>query len=419
VAAISTMAGVVPPSPQPTDAKRLLFNHEPGRFARIAIRNAVLGLVTLGLYRFWGKTQVRRHLWSHVSLAGEPFEYLGTGKELFLGFLVALAVLLPIFFARSLADLFLVGRDEDLAWAIDGIFLLGIYFLIQVAVYRARRYRLSRTMWRGVRAGQTGSAWRYGLAALGYGLLTVVTLGLAYPVLRLRLFGLRMNHTWFGDRRFSFVGRARSVLRPWLVAWGTAVLFIGLFAVLVGNLPEAGETDAASPVKPNVYVIGALAVAGVAAVPLLLVLYVGYRAAEFRYCVRETRFEGLRFRSELTARRIIWIHLSFLLAVLGLFLATGMIIGGGLWALGLAAADAATAEGMPAIAWVVIVPAGLFLLIGLSVLKPVLVMHPLARRLCATLSATGEVDFEAIAQSDRAAPGRGEGLADMLDVGSF
>ena len=38
--------------------------------------------------------------------------------------------------------------------------LLGHY-----AVYRARRYRLSRTVYRGVRFHQEGSAWRYAFCA--------------------------------------------------------------------------------------------------------------------------------------------------------------------------------------------------------------------------------------------------------------
>jgi uncharacterized membrane protein YjgN (DUF898 family) len=46
---------------------------------------------------------------------------------------------------------------------------LGLFFYLfaQFAIYRARRYRLTRTIWRGVRFWMTGSgvsyAWRAGL----------------------------------------------------------------------------------------------------------------------------------------------------------------------------------------------------------------------------------------------------------------
>ena len=58
----------------------------------LSLRNGLLNLVTLTLYRFWGKTKVRARIWSSIYLNGEPLEYTGRGKELFLGFLFAAAV---------------------------------------------------------------------------------------------------------------------------------------------------------------------------------------------------------------------------------------------------------------------------------------------------------------------------------------
>jgi uncharacterized membrane protein YjgN (DUF898 family) len=39
----------------------------------------------------------RRHLWSNGSAGGDALEYTGTGRELLIGFLFALAILVPIF----------------------------------------------------------------------------------------------------------------------------------------------------------------------------------------------------------------------------------------------------------------------------------------------------------------------------------
>ena len=44
--------------------------------------------------------------------------------------------------------------------------VLFLAFLGHFAVYRARRYRLSRTLYRGIRFRQTGAAWRYAIRAL-------------------------------------------------------------------------------------------------------------------------------------------------------------------------------------------------------------------------------------------------------------
>ena len=51
----------------------------------------------------------------------------------------------------------------------------------QFAVYRARRYRLTRTVYRGMRFHQNGSAWRYAVCAVFWWAMIALTLGLAYP----------------------------------------------------------------------------------------------------------------------------------------------------------------------------------------------------------------------------------------------
>ena len=50
----------------------------PG-LGRLAIVNFLLNLVTLTIYRFWAKTNVRKHIWSCVHINGQPLEYTGRG----------------------------------------------------------------------------------------------------------------------------------------------------------------------------------------------------------------------------------------------------------------------------------------------------------------------------------------------------
>ena len=56
---------------------------------------------------------------------------------------------------------------------------LFIFFYLfgQFAIYRARRYRLTRTIWRGVRFGMEGSGWSYSWRASLWGLGVLFTLG--------------------------------------------------------------------------------------------------------------------------------------------------------------------------------------------------------------------------------------------------
>ena len=89
--------------------------------------------------------------------SGDAPEYTGTAKELLIGFLFALAILAPIYLAY-----FFIGLEAELYQAFASIpLILFFYLFYQFAMYRARRYRLSRTIWRGVRFWMKGSGWAY------------------------------------------------------------------------------------------------------------------------------------------------------------------------------------------------------------------------------------------------------------------
>ena len=84
------------------------FTGDNAAFRRLVVRGALLELVTFGFYRFWLTTDIRRHLWSHTEIDGDAFEYTGRGKELLIGFLIAMAVLGPVFIVY-----FLIGLEFE------------------------------------------------------------------------------------------------------------------------------------------------------------------------------------------------------------------------------------------------------------------------------------------------------------------
>src|ERR1700733_5273951 len=153
------------------------FLGEEGAYWRLRIKGAALVVVTLGIYRFWLATDVRRFLWSNTEISGDTLEYNGLATELLVGFLFAVAILVPLYMAFAI-----VALELDLvavAPALTGFALLLL--LGEYALYRARRYRLTRTVFRGLRFDQHGSPWRYAAYALVCWGLVIVPLGLAYP----------------------------------------------------------------------------------------------------------------------------------------------------------------------------------------------------------------------------------------------
>src|SRR5258708_16170467 len=87
----------VPQHPPPLPPVPAAFSGDRGEFFRLAARGAALELVTVGFYRFWLVTDIRRHLWSHTIVDGDAAEYTGRAKELLIGFLFALPILVPIY----------------------------------------------------------------------------------------------------------------------------------------------------------------------------------------------------------------------------------------------------------------------------------------------------------------------------------
>ena len=47
------------------------------------IKTACLTVLTLGIYRFWAKTRMRKYIWSSVNIGDDNLEYTGTGLEKF------------------------------------------------------------------------------------------------------------------------------------------------------------------------------------------------------------------------------------------------------------------------------------------------------------------------------------------------
>jgi uncharacterized membrane protein YjgN (DUF898 family) len=105
-------------------------------------RGALLELITAGLYRFWLATDIRRALWSGTSVDGDAPEYTGTAKELLIGFLFALAILVPIYVVY-----FLIGIEAERAKAFASIPLVLFFyafgqfaFSAPAAIARRARY---------------------------------------------------------------------------------------------------------------------------------------------------------------------------------------------------------------------------------------------------------------------------------------
>jgi len=383
-----SVAATPPPLPTPPgEPIAFSWSGPTWGLAGLGFINLLLTVITLGIYQFWAKTEVRRRITSSIRVNGEPVEYTGTGLELFLGFLIVFGVLLVPFLIITVAAQITLGRMAGLA--LLPVYLV-VWYLYGVAVYRARRYRRSRLRWRGVRGAVTGSsfgyAWHYLwttiVGALAYGWLTPWRDNMLHRIL--------IRDTRFGDRSFQYTGKAGPLYPSYSLAWVGSIVLLLLFGGLAFGLlwpmsqplrdaaalgvDAQGKFDPQSPIwKEQAPLIGQLVSIGVALF-MLYALFAGvlwslFHAREYRYFSSMTSLEGLTFHLDVKGWNLFWLFFSNTLMSIMTF----------------------------------------------TILSPVAEAR-VSRYFIRRLSATGSIDFATIQQSQMRLSRTGEGLAEALDV---
>jgi uncharacterized membrane protein YjgN (DUF898 family) len=367
----------VPQTNSSGTAQRISWVHPPGGFLGLSLLNGVLRVLTLGVYHFWGKTEVRQRIWSAVRINGEPLEYRGTGGELCIGFLIVFAlVLTPILLAGF--GMLLFVRSESIGQIFNSGFWLLVFVLSGFGIYRARRYRLSRTRWRGIRAGLSGTSWRFAWTYLWTALLIPFTLGWIVPWRTVRLQHLLFNNTHFGDKPFTFTGRAGPLYKRYWLVWVSAGLLFFLASAAIGAVVAAKLPSGGTPVPiPSLTMLSGGQVAAIAAIILSALLVFAmvrawYSAGVLNYLATQTTLEGSSFALSARAPSLVWLTATnYLLRVL-----------------------------------------------SLGFLSPIAEARS-TRYIVERLSLTDGIDFDHIGQNPDALLAHGEGLAEAFDVDAF
>jgi uncharacterized membrane protein YjgN (DUF898 family) len=300
------------------DTLRPTYDGKFGQLLALCLKSLFLSIVTLGFYRFWGRTRIRKYLWSRVSLGGERFEYDGTGGELFRRFIVTLIVLSPIFVGPGLVKL--AGASAGVSRAVDSAQGIVLLILAYFGYYTGRRYRLSRTTWRGIRGGLEGRAGTYSAHAVKSNLLSLITLGLYGPWQRVRLWRYEADNTRFGERFFAFTGSGRELFPAYimsLVMFGAACAIIGF--VGYGTVMEHARLVAQKKDLGGVYVTGAFLVIMIPVSWTLAMLL--YEAGWLSFQAERTQFGDVTLRADFRAWPLLRLRLGnlcLMLVTLGL-----------------------------------------------------------------------------------------------------
>jgi len=203
------------------------FYGQGGSLFEIWIVNTLLTIATLGIYHFWGKVRIRQYLFGETEFEGDRFAYHGTGKELLTGALRALVVfIIPLFLIHSVPNIVWPGPATNLAVSL-ATYAMFILF-IPVAMVGSRRYRLSRTSWRGIRFSFRGRMRDFLKLFLWSSFLSAITLGIYNPFFEAKRYRFMVSHSYFGSRGFHFDGSGRELLKSYLFAFLLTLPTLGL-----------------------------------------------------------------------------------------------------------------------------------------------------------------------------------------------
>jgi len=334
--------------------KALSFEGNGLEYFKIWIVNILLVIVTIGLYYPWAKVRNNRYLYANTTLENRTFDYHATGKQLFVGYLIAMALLIVYVIIQNVSP---TGG--------------AIVFLIFIAalpwiIWRSLKFNMRITSFSNVRFGFDG---KLGGAYFNYLLLPILfflalysapliaaivfsfvgdSIGLisgvlltaatiAGIVLAIYMFGLLkkrntsyvINASRYGQGHFSTNLKTSEFVK---ISLKTAGLFIaGLFAymIVVGIVAfVTGASDSLLSLQSNLedpeaiqevmeggaLVFVAVIYIGIIALSLLVFSYSFSRQRAYIFA-NSTLDKKIKLASTLRARPLAWISVTNFLAI--------------------------------------------------------------------------------------------------------
>jgi uncharacterized membrane protein YjgN (DUF898 family) len=179
------------------------FKGDGGKLLGIYIVNFLLLIVTLGLYFPWANAKVSRYLHSETEFEGETFVFHGTGKEMFIGFIKSVGIVILVYVLYFA----LISVLGDIGAILGGLMMLAFFAMaIPYAIHGSMRYRTSRTSWNNVHWGYRGDLKIFAQKFLVGYLLTVVTIGIYGAWYAQTMKKYMIGHTRFGNIEFDYDG---------------------------------------------------------------------------------------------------------------------------------------------------------------------------------------------------------------------
>ena len=342
--------------------KAFNFEGSGSEYFKIWIVNVLLVIVTLGLYYPWAKVRNHRYFYGNTTLEGRNFEYHATGKQLFLGFLVAMTLFIAYMVIQQ------ISPTGSL------VMLLLLFVAIPWLIWRSLKFSMRMTSFSNVRFGFKGSLkdsyinfffYPFLLFLAVYGVpiaaaIAVPMMGIQHNIspwvvslipiivlislfLALYLFALikkknasyMINGSHYGQGIFSTQLQTRKFFNIVLKTILLGLLVLGILFLILGAVTyETVGLETLAEIKNNMQDPQKTAESIDVIMPILAMVYVGvllvilfvtaYATARQREYIYENTVldDKITFASTLKAKPLAWVMITnFLMVIITLGLA--------------------------------------------------------------------------------------------------
>ncbi|MCG6168610.1 DUF898 domain-containing protein [Leptospira sp. FAT2] len=215
---------------QSESATRFTLDAKGEELFLIYLKNIFFTIITAGIYFFWAKVNTQKFLHRHISFQGQRFDYHGTGKENFIGFLKGIGIMIAA--GAVYAGLFYIASKLGV-WAL-AILIILLYSVLLLAIpyiiIGSRKYFLSRTSFNNIRFRFSGKVVPLVKLFVPNALLSLVTLGFysAWFINKLEKFFIEHSH--LGNANFSYDGKGKELFVLYVKGFFFTLITAGIYS---------------------------------------------------------------------------------------------------------------------------------------------------------------------------------------------
>lgn len=276
------------------------FTATAGEYFRIWIVNLFLTVVTFGLYAAWAKVRTRRYIWANTLLGGHPFTFHGKPTSILRGNLIIAAMFIGYILTKKFEP------------GIAALLFIIFGFIFPLLVYKSLRFIAHNTSYRNIRFQFTGRIRESYETYLLFAGIVPFTLFLFFPAWQFYKKKYFFNHLAYGKTGSNFSGNKGPFYRAYLLAGLLGLLFFFGMSALSGFLFTTFRQGSGGPfvyiyLTFFTYIAGGLILYAVQAIIYTITM---------NHCWTKTRFGNLHFMSTLTIRKLLFIRITNLVAIL-------------------------------------------------------------------------------------------------------